>query len=155
MTSARGINSKICKFRDHLTSYFMYRTKFISAFLFLLFFAFAAQAQIPSIPKVGTDALSSQVLGILDSSSSGLGLSGDKSTKLKADNKSFVNDLMKIVGGSGSDDSKKSSILGLKDKRLKFLTDLMGNEVAQKYMGKVLSGINPLKSKLGLAALAF
>lgn len=133
----------------------MNATKFLSAFLFLLFFAFAAQAQIPKVPNVGSDALSSQVLSILDNSSSDLNLTGDQTSKLKANNKSFVNDLMKVVGGSGSDDSKKSSILGLKNKRLKFLTDLMGNELAQKYLGKVVSGINPLKSKLGLAALAF
>lgn len=133
----------------------MNKSKFISAFLFLLVFSFAAQAQIPSVPKVGVDPLSNQVLSILDSNSSGLDLTGDQTTKLKANNKSFVNDLMGIVGGSGSDDSKKSSILNLKNNRMTFLTGLMGNEIAQKYLGKVLKGINPLKSKLGLAALAF
>jgi hypothetical protein len=132
----------------------MNRSRFISAFLFLLFFAFAAQAQIPSVPKVGADALASQVQGILDNTS-GLNLSGDQSTKLKANNKSFVDQLMKITGGSDSEDSKKSSILNLKNGRMKFLNDLLGNELTQKYMGNVLKAINPLKSKLGLAALAF
>ena len=132
----------------------MNRSKLISAFLFLVFFAFAAQAQIPSIPKVGTDALASQVLGILDNTG-GLNLSGDQSTKLKANNKSFVDQLMKITGGSDSEDSKKASILNLKTGRMKFLNDLLGNELTQKYMGNVLKAINPLKSKLGLAALAF
>ncbi|GAA0878078.1 hypothetical protein GCM10009119_10460 [Algoriphagus jejuensis] len=132
----------------------MSQSKFISAFLFLLFFAFAAQAQIPNIPKVGTDALSSQVLGILDNTS-GLDLTGDQSTKLKDNNKSFVDQLMKITGGSDSDDAKKSSILNLKNGRMKFLTGLLGSDLTQKYMGNVLKAINPLKSKLGLAALAF
>ena len=132
----------------------MNRSKLISAFLFLFFFAFAAQAQIPSIPKVGTDALASQVLGILDNTG-GLNLSGDQSTKLEANNKSFVDQLMKITGGSDSEDSKKASILNLKTGRMKFLNDLLGNELTQKYMGNVLKAINPLKSKLGLAALAF
>lgn len=132
----------------------MSQSKFPSAFLFLLFFAFAAQAQIPKIPNASTSALGTQVLGILDNTS-GLSLSGDQSTKLKANNKSFVDQLMKITGGSGSEDSKKSSILNLKNGRMKFLNDLLGNELTQKYMGNVLKTINPLKSKLGLAALAF
>lgn len=131
----------------------MKNPKFLPVLLFLLFAAFAAQAQIPKIPN-SSSALASQVLGILDNTS-GLNLSGDQSTKLKANNKSFVDQLMKITGGSDSDDAKKSSILNLKNSRMKFLTDLMGNELAQKYLGKVISGINPLKSKLGLAALAF
>ena len=133
----------------------MKKSRFISAFLFLLFVAFAAQAQVPSIPKAGINPLNSQVVSVLDSNASGLGLTGDQTSKLKANNKSFVSDLMNIAGGSDSEESKKSSILALKDNRVKFLTNLMGNDIAQKYLGKVLKGINPLKSKLGLAALGF
>jgi len=133
----------------------MKRSKFISAFLVLLFFAFAAQAQVPSIPRGGIDPLNSQIISILDTNASGLGLTGDQSSKLKANNKTFVTELMTIASGSGSEESKKSSILNLKNNRTKFLTELMGNDLAQKYLGKVLKGINPLKSKLGLAALAF
>ncbi len=132
----------------------MKQLKFLSAFLFLLSFAFAAQAQIPKIPNVSTSALATQVQGILDNTG-GLSLSADQSTKLKANNKSFVDQLMKITGGSDSEDAKKSSILSLKNNRLKFLTDLLGSDLTQKYMGNVLKSINPLKSKLGLAALAF
>lgn len=132
----------------------MKNPKFISALFFLLFFAFAAQAQIPKIPGASTSALATQVLGILDNTS-GLNLSADQSTKLKANNKSFVDQLMKIAGGSESEDAKKSSILNLKNSRMKFVTDLLGSDLAQKYMGNVLKAINPLKSKLGLAALAF
>ncbi|WP_139352815.1 hypothetical protein [Algoriphagus sp. A40] len=132
----------------------MNKTKFISAFLFMVFLGFAAQAQIPKVPNAGASALSTQVLGILDNTS-GLNLSGDQSTKLKTNNKSFVDQLMKITGGSDSDDTKKSNILNLKNGRMKFLNELLGNELTQKYMGNVLKAINPLKSKLGLAALAF
>lgn len=129
-------------------------SKFLSAFLLLFMVAFAAHAQIPKVPNAGSSALSSQVLGILDNTG-GLNLSGDQSTKLKANNKSFVDQLMKITGGSDSEETKKSSILNLKNGRMKFLNDLLGNELTQKYMGNVLKSINPLKSKLGLAALAF
>jgi hypothetical protein len=132
----------------------MQTSKFLSAFFLLFFVAIAAHAQIPKVPNVGSSALSSQVLGILDNTT-GLGLTGDQTTKLKTNNKSFVDQLMKITGGSDSDDKKKASILDLKNGRLKFLNDLLGSGLADKYLGNVLKGINPLKSKLGLAALAF
>ncbi|MCU0399432.1 MAG: hypothetical protein MUE75_00270 [Algoriphagus sp.] len=119
-------------------------------FLGVLFLSTAAEAQV----KVPGLDLSGQLLKILDNTS-GLNLSGDQSTKLKADNKSFVDQLLKITNGSGSDDEKKKGILGLKEKRSNFLTSLLGQALAQKYLGNVTKGINPLKSKLGLAALAF
>ncbi|MBY5949684.1 hypothetical protein OU792_08895 [Algoriphagus sp. NF] len=121
---------------------------FIGIFVFL---ASNAQAQGLKIPKMD---LSSQVLGILDNTK-GLGLNADQESKLKKDNKSFVDDLMKISGSNASDEDKKASFLGLKNKRTKFLMDLMGSDLFKKYSGQILKGINPLKSKLGLAALAF
>lgn len=132
----------------------MKNLKILSFLFFFMLLGFAAHAQVPKVPNVGSADLSKQVLGILDNTS-GLNLTGDQSTKLKANNKSFVDQLMKITGGTGSEDSKKSSILNLKNGRMKFLNDLLGNELTQKYMGSVLKSINPLKSKLGLAALAF
>lgn len=129
----------------------MNKVKFLSALILLLFVGFAAHAQVPKLP---TADISKQVLGILDNTS-GLTLNADQSTKLKADNKSFVDQLFKIANGSGSEAEKKTGILSLKDNRTKFLTDLLGSSLAQKYMGNVLKAINPLKSKLGLAGLAF
>lgn len=129
----------------------MNKAKFLSVLILLLFVGFAAHAQVPKLP-VGD--LSKQVLGILDNTS-GLSLTGDQSSKLKADNKTFVDQLFKITNGSGSEDEKKKGILNLKDTRTQFLTQLLGSSLTQKYMGNVLKAINPLKSKLGLAALAF
>lgn len=124
--------------------------------LLLLFFLLAAgisaQAQGLKMPKMD---LSSQVLGILNSSADGLNLTSDKSKILENNNKSFVDDLMKIQNGSGSDEDKKASFLGLKNSRTKFLINLLGNDLFKKYAGQILKSINPLKSKLGLAALAF
>lgn len=129
----------------------MNKAKYLSALILFLFMGFAAQAQVPKIP-VGD--LSKQVLGILDNTS-GLNLNADQSTKLKADNKTFVDQLFKIVNGTGTEDAKKQGILNLKDTRSKFLTQLLGSSLTQQYMGNVLKAINPLKSKLGLAGLAF
>jgi hypothetical protein len=119
----------------------------IAAFVLL---CFSAQAQV-SLPKA---TLASQVLKILDNTS-GLNLSTDQSTKLKTENKSFVDQLFKIANGTGSEEEKKKGILGLKENRSNSLTKLLGQALAQKYLGNVTKGINPLKSKLGLAALAF
>lgn len=124
----------------------------IAAFLGLfVLLANTSFAQGLKVPKMD---LSSQVLGILNNTS-GLGLSDDQESKLKVDNESFVDQLMKISNSTASDDDKKASFLGLKNTRTKFLTSLLGNELFQKYSGQILKSINPLKSKLGLAALAF
>lgn len=129
----------------------MQTSRIITTFFLLFFVAFAAQAQLPKLPPAD---LSKQVLGILDTTS-GLNLSGDQTSKLKNNNKSFVDELFKITKSSESEEKKKAGILNLKNGRAKFLTELLGKELANKYLGNVLKGINPLKSKLGLAALAF
>lgn len=110
----------------------------------------SANAQV-KLPKAD---LPSQVLKILDNTK-GLNLSAEKTDLLKTNNKTFVDQLFQIANGSGSEDEKKSGILNLKNKRSNFLTELLGQVLAKKYLGNVTKGINPLKSKLGLAALAF
>lgn len=119
---------------------------------FLLIGGYTAQAQSLKLPKAD---LSSQLMKIMDKSADGLSLSKDQMSKLTKDNKGFVEKLMDIQNGSGTDDTKKAAFLGLKNTRTKFLTDLMGSSLLQKYSGNLLKSINPLKSKLGLAALAF
>lgn len=114
----------------------------------------AAQAQGLKVPKVPNMDLSSQVLGILNKTD-GMDLSGDQKSKLEKNNKSFVDDLMEVSNSKLSDDDKKAKFLNLKSGRTKFLTDLLGSDLFQKYSGQILKSINPLKSKLGLAALAF
>lgn len=129
----------------------MNSNKFLIAFFLLLFIGIGANAQSIKLP---TADLSSQVLGILNKTD-GINLTGDQKSKLTSYNKSFVDQLFKITGGSDSEDKKKAGILDLKNSRTKFLTDLLGSDLFSKYSGNVLKAINPLKSKLGLAALAF
>jgi hypothetical protein len=125
--------------------------KFLFAFAIMAFVGLSAQAQGLKVPKLD---MASQVLGILNDTK-GLDLNSDQKGKLETNNKSFVDDLMKINNGSASDDDKKAAFLGLKNNRTKFLTSLLGNDLLKKYSGQILKSINPLKSKLGLAALAF
>lgn len=129
----------------------MKKSQILIALFAFIFISFAAQAQV-KVPAVGD--LSAQVLKILDNTS-GLNLNADQINKLKTDNKTFVDQLFKIVNGSDTEDTKKKGILALKETRLNFLTGLLGQSLAQKYLGNVTKGIAPLKSKLGLAALAF
>lgn len=124
----------------------------LSAFIFLVaFFGFEAEAQKLKVPGVD---LASQVLGILDKTD-GLGLSADQETKLKANNKSFVDDVFGVLNGNLSDDAKKSKFLDLKKIRQNFLMGLLGQSLLGKYNGSVNKLLGPLKSQLGPAALAF
>lgn len=125
--------------------------KFLFVFSLVMILGYSSQAQGLKVPKFD---MASQVLGILNDTK-GLDLSADQTSKLETNNKSFVDELMKISGSSASDDDKKTSFLNLKNSRTSFLTSLLGNDLLKKYSGKVLKSINPLKSKLGLAALAF
>lgn len=125
--------------------------RIIFTFFLMAFIGVQAHAQGLKVPKLD---MASQVLGILNDTD-GLGLNSDQQSKLEVNNKSFVDDLLKINGSSASEDDKKASFLNLKNGRTKFLTDLLGSDLFKKYSGKILQSINPLKPKLGLAALAF
>ena len=133
----------------------MNKLKLILGFAFLFTLAANVNAQIVK-PKMNLPEmdLSTQVLGILNNTE-GLGLNSDQKDKLTKENSSFVDQLMNISKSGKSDDDKKAAFLGLKNNRTKFLTSLLGNDLFKKYAGQILKAINPLKSKLGLAALAF
>ncbi len=112
------------------------------------------QAQGLKIPSTKEIGMANDVLKILNNTD-GLDLSSDQKSKLEADNKTFVADVLKTNESKLSDEEKEKAFLGLKNKRTKFLTDLLGSDLFKKYSGQILKAINPLKSKLGLAALAF
>ena len=129
----------------------MHKLKFILGFALLFILAGNVNAQGLKVPKMD---LSSQVLGILNNTD-GLDLSSDQKSKLTKENSSFVDELMDIDKSGKSDDDKKAAFLGLKSKHAKILTDILGNDLFKKYSGQILKSINPLKSNLGLASLAF
>ena len=133
----------------------MNKLKLILGFAFLFMLAVNVNAQIVK-PKMNLPEmdLSTQVLGILNNTE-GLNLNSDQKDKLTKENSIFVDQLMNISKSGKSDDDKKAAFLGLKNNRTKFLTSLLGNDLFKKYAGQILKAINPLKSKLGLAALAF
>lgn len=134
----------------------MFKIKLLLSFALLFVLVSTINGQTIKTPKMDLPEmdLSSQVLGILNDTK-GLDLNSDQKDKLTQENSSFVDQLMDISNSEKSEDDKKASFLGLKNNRIKFLTSLLGNDLLKKYSGKILKSINPLKSKLGLAALAF
>ncbi|MDR7129663.1 hypothetical protein J2X69_002008 [Algoriphagus sp. 4150] len=133
----------------------MNKLKFILSFALLLVLSATVNAQtVKSKMNLPEMDLSTQLLGILNTTG-GLDLNSDQKEKLTQENSSFVNQLMDINKSGKSDDEKKTAFLGLKNNRAKFLTGLLGNDMFKKYSGQILKSINPMKSKLGLAALAF
>lgn len=97
----------------------------IFALLLGAFFAVDAQAQIPKVP--GMD-LPTQLLGSLNNVE-GLGLNADQTSKLKDNNKSFTDDIFKVLNSAVGDDSKKSQFLNLKKTRQNFLVGLLSQQL--------------------------
>lgn len=128
----------------------MKTTVIIFAILLGAFFTVDAQAQKLKVP--GMD-LSSQLLGALDNVE-GLGLNADQTSKLKGNNKSFTDDIFKVLNSSVGDDIKKNQFLDLKKTRQSFLMGLLGQQLLGNYNKKVGNLIKPFKKQLGLAALA-
>lgn len=82
-----------------------------------------------------------------------LGISEVNLAKLTKNNKSFVKDVMGIMGGKGNDQDKLSKI-GLKNADLtKFVTGLLGDSTAGKYLEKVQNQLGPLRTKYKLAKM--
>ena len=127
------------------------KIKLVLTVICLSLFAFTAHSQTLKAPKMD---MAAQVLKVLNNTK-GLGLNQDQESKLMDNNKSFVDQLISINKGDAPDEDKKAGFLNLKEKRNSFLTQLLTQALFQKYTSQVTKGINPLKSKLGLAALAF
>lgn len=128
----------------------MKKTIAIFAFLLGVLFTVDAQAQIPKVK--GMD-LPTQLLGALNNVD-GLGLNADQTSKLKDNNKSFTDDIFKVLNSAVGDDAKKSQFLDLKKTRQNFLMGLLGQQLLGNYNKKIGNLIKPFKKQLGLAALA-
>ncbi|GHB25557.1 hypothetical protein [Mongoliitalea lutea] len=127
---------------------------FSLTFICILLFTNGATAQRLKLPS-GSGDLTNQVLSAINTVDK-LGLTADQDTKLKAHNKSFVDDVFKVLNNSSlSDDAKKSSFTNLKMTRQNFLLQLLGQQLLGNYNKGVGNLLKPLNKQLGLAALAF
>jgi hypothetical protein len=115
--------------------------------------------KVPKVPDANTLVLPADKAGFekdflaaLDPGTD-LGISADNLAKLATKNKSFVSDVMGIMGGKGNDADKLSKI-GLKNTDLtKFVTSLLGDSTAGKYLEKVQKQLGPFKTKYKLAKM--
>jgi len=82
-----------------------------------------------------------------------LGISADNLTKLLGSNKSYVSDVMGILGGSDSNDSKLSKLTGKNKAWKSFATGLLGDSTAGKYFTKVNKQLQSFKSKYQVAKM--
>lgn len=82
-----------------------------------------------------------------------LGISADNLTKLLGNNKSYVSDVMGILGGSDSNDSKLSKLTGKNKGWKTAVNGLLGDSTAGKYFTKVDKQLQSFKSKYQVAKL--
>jgi hypothetical protein len=82
-----------------------------------------------------------------------LGISADNLTKLLGNNKSYVSDVMGILGGSDSNDSKLSKLTGKNKGWKTAATGLLGDSTAGKYFTKVDKQLQSFKTKYQVAKL--
>jgi len=140
----------------------MKRKMFVLCFLMMAIFSAGVHAQtvkMPTVPSANTLVLPADKAGFekdflaaLDPGTD-LGISAENLGKLTTKNKSFVSDIMGIMGGKGSDTDKLSKI-GLKNTDLtKFVNELLGASTAGKYLEKVKKQMGPFKTKYNLAKL--
>ncbi len=138
--------------------------KKVLVFSFLLVAVFAANVngqgiKLPSVGGAETLVLPADKAGFekdflaaLDPGKD-LGISAENLGKLATKNKSFVSDVMGIMGAKGTDADKLSKI-GLKNTDLtKFVNQLLGASTAGKYLEKVKKQMGPFKTKYNLAKL--
>jgi hypothetical protein len=119
----------------------------------------AQSLKIPKVENANTLVLPSDKAGFekdflaaLDPGTD-LGISPDNLAKLGTKNKSFVGDVMSIMGGKGTDNEKLAKI-GLKNTDFtKYATELLGSGTAGKYLEKVQKQLGPLRTKYKLAKL--
>jgi hypothetical protein len=82
-----------------------------------------------------------------------LGISADNLTKLLDNNKNYVSDVMGILGGSDSNDSKLSKLTGKNKSWKTAATGLLGDSTAGKYFTKVDKQLQSFKTKYQVAKL--
>ena len=82
-----------------------------------------------------------------------LGISTDNLTKLADGNKSYVSDIMGILGGKDSNDAKLSKLTGKNKAWKTAVTGLLGDSAAGKYFTKIDKQLQGFKSKYQVAKL--
>jgi len=140
----------------------MIRKVLVFSFLLVAVFAIGASGQgvkLPSIGEAGSLVLPADKAGFEKdflaalNPGSDLGIPGDKQTKLLSGNKSYVSDVMGLLGGKDSNDTKLSKITGKNKEWKNMVTGLLGDTSAGKYFSQIDKQLQGFKTKYQVAKL--
>lgn len=81
------------------------------------------------------------------------GIPADKLTKLLDGNKSYVGDIMGILGGKDANDTKLSKLTGKNKAWKSAVTGLLGDSAAGKYFTKIDKQLQGFKNKYQVAKM--
>ncbi len=82
-----------------------------------------------------------------------LGLNDNQRSELMGSNEAFLDKVVDIAGGPGTDTSKTIKINDMVSDRAKEMESLLGKDVMKKYRKQVKKAIKPYKRKYKLASL--
>ncbi|MEN8117592.1 MAG: hypothetical protein ABFS16_11475 [Bacteroidota bacterium] len=139
----------------------MRRKTILLSIVLMGLFAINLQAQQIKVPK-SSDLTQSEKFQMPDkeftndmlkalSPGNNLDISPDKLLKLEKNNKSYVNDVLGVLSGTGTDDQKKTLIDKKKSEQNDFIDQLLGEGKAAKYYKLVKKQVEPLVKKYALA----
>ena len=127
------------------------------AIICLLYLNTEAQIKMPKAAKdlakdmnVSSDVLSKELVKAINPGDA-LGISADKLLKLENNNKSYVNDLLEIFGGSACDTEKTAKAEAAQKERKDFVSSLLGEGKAAQYYKLIKPQVEPLIKKYALA----
>lgn len=138
----------------------MKRNVILIGILMLTVLSFSSEAQI-KIPKTSdlqkaaglnlpTEAFTNDFMKALSPAKS-LNLSSDQESKLIKNNSSFIDGVLGVLGGSGSDSDKQKKIGILQNDRKSFVEKLLGKGKASQYYALVKDKVQPLITKYALS----
>ncbi|WP_296705127.1 hypothetical protein [Algoriphagus sp.] len=109
--------------------------------------AFAQKISIPSLD------FKKDMLGVFAPDDSGLDIDNSKKDELRSANSEFLDQVISIANGDGSDEDKKKSILSLGKNQSSTFSKILGKDKAKSYKKSIKKKIRPFKTKYKIATL--
>lgn len=152
----------LVNFNNNFKNEKMIRKMFFLTIVLVAVFSIGVNAQTIKVPgtsdltKLGLPADKAQFekdfLAALDPGKDS-GIPTDKLTKLLGGNKSYVGDMMGILGGKDNKDTMLSKLTGKNKEWKNMVTGLLGDSGAGKYFTKIDKQLQGFKSKYQIAKM--